>query len=1041
MATNRQNSVELLIRARDETQRAIRSAKAGLDSFAAAQARTNAKRQQIAAMQKDVQDVATAYRAAADRANELGRKIADSKRPSRALRDEFAAVRTQVKGLRSDAIEAAAALGRTTGQVGRRGSFLQFDQAVGAKQAAAGVDRLSRAIALAAANQERLNRISNYERFARTAAGARTAETAIKSETAALNQNTAALGKNAQAARTQAAAQTDMAGRMVGRTATRKGAPLKLGLDELRPWQMQNLGYQINDVVSGLAMGQKPMQIFAQQAGQIAQLLPKTTAALLRMAPVIGLVTAALSPFISAWARAKGELDTLKEFDLLLTRSGNAASYSAPKLNEAAQAIDEYAGSLKEARAAVAEFVGDAVAPEYLERFGKTAQDVAKVLKIDVSDAAKKVGDAFTGNADAVLALDDELGFLTESERKHMLMLREQKRDADIRTQAFAKFEQKYGETAAKMKGPWSDILRDFGEAWKAFVDFVNFIDFGKAHRQINSLIANIQRLTRLLPGANKAGLENSKATYFRNADELEGLREQQAFFRRGNQGRDNVALRNRIALLEREQRTLSGLIRGYEEAERAAANVVDPADTTTRPPAPANQDKPKRDTEAERRAKAQAEFLKNLQAENAERRFQITMIDQEARERRVLEELRSKELEAAEVGLQLSREQRDEIRKTVEDLYDAERAYEAIRLIEDARLELAKARGEIESRDDFIARKIRDAGLYTSTLDEATGELIVRLTREGQEYSDILRTLYDINEATRQRQEAEKAVNDLVALRSTMQERIDFLDNSGQGVQADLLREQVIALDAEIVKAADHAIALLSALGGPEAERAIFTLQGIRDTAAGLGQTAIVSGKQINEMLAGGATDAFDQFAQSIAEGQNAIKSLGRAFLQFAADFLRQIAQMILKQTILNALQGDKKSPGGGIGGMIAGAIGSVFGIKRHSGGLINSFGRTAVPPQVFNTALRYHTGGIVGLKPNEVPIIGLRNEEMLTEDDPRHRFNGGLNPKGPGSVKVINVLDPADLLDRALGGDEGERIFFNFVRKNAGAIKAAIG
>ncbi len=86
-------------------------------------------------------------------------------------------------------------------------------------------------------------------------------------------------------------------------------------------------------------------------------------------------------------------------------------------------------------------------------------------------------------------------------------------------------------------------------------------------------------------------------------------------------------------------------------------------------------------------------------------------------------------------------------------------------------------------------------------------------------------------------------------------------------------------------------------------------------------------------------------------------------------------------------------------------------------------------------------HTGGIVGLKPNEVPIIGLRGEEMLTEDDPRHRFNGGLNPKGAGSVKVVNVLDPSDLLDRALGGDEGERIFFNFVRRNAGAIKAAIG
>lgn len=991
---NQQNAVELLIRARDETQRAIKSAKNGLESFAAAQAKTNARRAQIAAMEMDAVDLAAAYRTAAARANELGQKIANAKRPSKALRDEFTAVRAQVKGLRQDAINAGAALGRTTGQVGKQGSFAAFDK---------------------------------------IASGARRAETAIEAETAALNANTGALGRNA------AAAKRGGLGQRVEDAYTSRHGRGPLGL---RPHEMQNLGYQVNDVATQLASGTPALQVFAQQAGQIAQIFPGLISGFVRLVPAIGAVTAVLAPFVSAMVKANSEAETLKEFDLLLTRSGEAASYTAPKLAEVAHAIDEYAGSLKEARAAVSEFVGDSVAPEYLERFGKTAQDVAKVLKIDVSDAAKQVSDAFTGNADAVLALDDELNFLTDSERDHIKLLRESKKDAEARTYAFGIFERKYNATAEKMRGPWSQILRDFGAAWESFVNFVNFIDFAKARRQIDDLVNRIQRLTRLLPGANKAGRDNTRATFERNAVELERLREQQQNYTRGV-GRGNVALTNRIALLEREQVEVSALLKEYSDAEIAARDAVDPADTTLDPPAPANSGAPRGGgvSEAERRAKAQADFLVALRAENAERRFQIAMVDEEARDRQILQALREKELAAAELGLQLSKEQRDEIRQTVGALYDAERAAEAIRLIDQARLELAEAQGEVQSRDDWIARHLRDAGLYVSELNEATGELVVTVTREGQEYANVLRTLYDINEATRQRKEAEKAVNDLVALRSTLMEREEYLRDSGQGVAADAVADRITQIDEQLVAATNNAIAMWRAIGGPEAEIAIAALEATRDEAEGVGRSLLVSGKQITDSLVNGAGAAFDRLAQSLVEGQNAITSLRDAFLSFAADFLRQIGQMIAKQAVLNALQsiGGKGGAGGGIAGFLNGVFGGA--IKKHTGGLVGSAGKVAVSPQVFNTALRYHTGGVVGLKPNEVPIIGLRNEEMLTEDDPRHRFNGGLNPKGPGSVKVVNVLDPADLLDRALGGDEGERIFFNFVRKNAGAIKAAIG
>jgi 3-deoxy-D-arabino-heptulosonate 7-phosphate (DAHP) synthase class II len=44
---------------------------------------------------------------------------------------------------------------------------------------------------------------------------------------------------------------------------------------------------------------------------------------------------------------------------------------------------------------------------------------------------------------------------------------------------------------------------------------------------------------------------------------------------------------------------------------------------------------------------------------------------------------------------------------------------------------------------------------------------------------------------------------------------------------------------------------------------------------------------------------------------------------------------------------------------------------------------------PWAFNLAPRYHSGGIAGLMPDEVPAVLRAGEEVLREDDPRHRNN----------------------------------------------------
>jgi len=213
--------------------------------------------------------------------------------------------------------------------------------------------------------------------------------------------------------------------------------------------------------------------------------------------------------------------------------------------------------------------------------------------------------------------------------------------------------------------------------------------------------------------------------------------------------------------------------------------------------------------------------------------------------------------------------------------------------------------------------------------------------------------------------------------------------------------------------------------------------LEASRPAAENLGRQFLMTGQQINQSFAQSAVSAFDRLAQAVAQGQNVLSSLRDAFLQFAADFLRQIAQMIIQQAIFNAIGGSTAGGSGGFGGFISGLFGGMF----HEGGVVGEGGTPRlVDPSWFNSALRYHTGGVVGLRPNEMPAVLERGEEVLTADDPRHVNNGGAGG-GATNIRNVVVFDPAEALKAALGTKVGEKAFFTFVRENKGAFQAAVG
>ncbi|MEQ1686805.1 MAG: tape measure protein [Burkholderiaceae bacterium] len=147
-------------------------------------------------------------------------------------------------------------------------------------------------------------------------------------------------------------------------------------------------------------------------------------------------------------------------------------------------------------------------------------------------------------------------------------------------------------------------------------------------------------------------------------------------------------------------------------------------------------------------------------------------------------------------------------------------------------------------------------------------------------------------------------------------------------------------------------------------------------------------------------------------------VRSFGRAMLELLN---RKLADALINQFIEASSKLNSGSGGGSFWTMLLQAAVNYFGgssggtsfngsagtgtgaIYAHTGAVVGRSGGWSgrVPAAVFDFAPRYHTEGIVGLKPRERGIIALDGEEVLTEENPRHIKNY-KNSVGGVSISV---------------------------------------
>jgi lambda family phage tail tape measure protein len=126
------------------------------------------------------------------------------------------------------------------------------------------------------------------------------------------------------------------------------------------------------------------------------------------------------------------------------------------------------------------------------------------------------------------------------------------------------------------------------------------------------------------------------------------------------------------------------------------------------------------------------------------------------------------------------------------------------------------------------------------------------------------------------------------------------------------------------------------------------------------------------------------DRLTDLVMKGQTNWRSLTQTILQDLIKISLQVTESKLFSSIL------------GLGGLNVGggATGGADGLAaiHHTGGVAGaSMPYRQVSMSMFSSALRYHTGGTVGLGPDEVPIIAKQGEEVGWPSQMAAKYGGG--------------------------------------------------
>lgn len=919
----------------------------------------------------------------------------------------------------------------------------------------------------------------------------------------------------------------------------RPGRGGETGLFGLRGFELQNLGYQVNDVVTQLASGTGIGQVIGQQGGQILQIFNRNLFDLIALIPRYAAVIAVATTATLAFFEAGRKVTSNREFraDLLATTSGLA--YQATQLTAIRDKVRDYGVAWADAGESIKTAIGSGVAQDRIAGFLRTSQDIVDRVGGKVPEVFKALVEGFGAGYESIVKLNQQYQFLSVEQADNIRRMFEEGEQAKANATAFDLLAARQRAAAEEGLGPWGRALREVTGLYRDFMRWLSDTGPIKLAGDYYTWLAG--RIEAVAKAIRSAGTANTQAQLRDAQNQLAGLsaRQQAEGLPQAMIDQERAALQMRIKQLETslnppsdtptgplttateaDKIAAEAILRDYEKKKRAVIGLTDQervqlkveealADAQNRvrnlsTEAAEKIKREARETEeatvaTERYTESQKRLLQAQKDGTKAPAIAAAGVAGEARARQAGVVTRE--------GLKVAREQAEALERN--RLETAEK---------DAKAAAAKARADAAAgRAEFG----RESSLLSqlSALSSAGGarglvDLEERIREIDARFAGLARNIQAFRAAggttiggksvgafesqaaeARDRAAAletvrfrEEDINRIIAERNTQVQTYNNLAQTGAITLAEA-QDRVAAAYAKTTPEILEAVAALEKLIG-STDTAKYLSANQLDLLTAKAQQFRAEARYVDPLVTRIETGVTQAFSSSAVSGiQDVTKAIAEAATQtgkwgdvmrsvgnLALNVLSSIAQAVAKAIFeiyaaraasalvsgassgagilgtLGKLFGLAGAVGGAVGGFVpslpvAGAVGTVGvpGLSAasfmvsHNGGIVGTSGpRFAGPADWFANAPRYHSGGMVGLRPDEQAAVLQKGEEVLSKDSPRNRMNGG------GANQDVNIRNVLLFDETALAGalatPAGERVVLNIVKRNAASVRQMV-
>lgn len=264
----------------------------------------------------------------------------------------------------------------------------------------------------------------------------------------------------------------------------------------LRPYELQNLSFQINDVFTQLASGAHVTQVFAQQGGQIFQLFGKNLfdllPALVRLTPLL----AAAGIAAAALGRSFQTVTATREFSALLKSMGDVAGATGEDLTNLARSIERLGVSWDDARQMIRSGLSGGLDQGGILQLADISRNLGARQGEEPAKLFKELVTALRDGAEGIENFDRQYRVLDASQLRRMAQLQREQGLQAAQNFALDALSGKLRDAARDMS-PFGDSMLKLTNAWKAFLD--TFESTGAIRRGIAGITGLIEALTEAL--------------------------------------------------------------------------------------------------------------------------------------------------------------------------------------------------------------------------------------------------------------------------------------------------------------------------------------------------------------------------------------------------------------------------------------------------------------------------------------------------------------------------------------------------------------